>query len=64
VGVWVCRVAGGVVCGCCVSVPGWRVEGDDVYVVIVGVCWVGRMMWDGVCCVDFSVYGCRIGCVL
>ena len=60
----VCRVAGGVVCGCCVSVPGWRVEGDDVYVVIVGVYWVGCMMWGGVCCADFGVYGCRVGCVL
>ena len=51
--VCVCRVAGGVACGCCVAVPGWWVGGDDVYVGVVGVCWVGRMMWDGVC---------RVGC--
>ena len=51
-------------CGCCMSVHGWRVEGDDVHVVIVGVYWVGRMMWDGKCCVDFGIYGCMIGCVL
>ena len=44
--------------------PGWRVEGDDVDVLIVGVCEVGRMMWDGVCCVGFGIWGCRMGCVL
>jgi len=22
------------------------------------------MIWDGVCCVDFGIGGCRIGCVL
>ena len=59
-----CRVAGGVVCGCCVSVPGWRVEEDDGYVVIVGVDWVGRMMWGGVCCVDSGVSGRGVGCVV
>ena len=37
-----CRAAGGVVCGCCVAVHGWRVEGDDAYVEVVGVCGVGR----------------------
>ena len=58
-----CRVDGGVVCGCCVSVSGWRVEGDDVYIVIIGVYRVERMMWGGVCCVEFCVYGSRVGCV-
>ena len=59
-----CGVAGGVVCGCCVSVYGRWMEGDDVYSVIDGVYWVGRMMWGGVCYVDFGVCGCRVGCVL
>jgi hypothetical protein len=45
------------VCACCVAVPGWRVEGDDVYVVVVGVCGVGRMMWGGVGCVDLGIWG-------
>ncbi len=63
-GVCVCMVAGSVVCACCVAVPGYRVEGDDVDVEVVGVCGVGRMMWGGVCCVDLGIWGCSIGRVL
>ena len=50
-----CRVAGGIVCGFCLAVPGWRVEGDDVYVEVVGVCGVGRFGMG--CAVLIWAYG-------